>query len=209
MRKRGWLPINNMTPSTQTTQAAFDQAYWLAQPPAVQALESIADFATRLAKAMQLATQGYTIDAPIMAWGWDPYLVMTQRQQYGYKWVPSALMAPVTMAPGVNLPGAIAYNANNPPPGAIMVSVNLADYPPFTPPVAPAPVVPAVSLVGIAEGAGYFQAIGNTLQNGSKLTDGAQYSDPSGRGNFIYHQSASPFAPNGMVQWFTQSPATS
>src|SRR5580693_2441277 len=109
-RRRGWLPINSMTPSTPTTQAAFDQAYWLAQPPAVQALQSISDFQTRLATAMQLATQGYTVDVPIMVWGWDPYLVMSQRQQYGYTWVPSALMAPVTMAPGVTQPGAIGYD---------------------------------------------------------------------------------------------------
>jgi len=194
-----------MTPSTPTTQAAFDQAYWLAQPPAVQALQSISDFQTRLATAMQLATQGYTVDVPIMVWGWDPYLVMSQRQQYGYTWVPSALMAPVTMAPGVTQPGAIGYDPNNPPPGAIKVSLKLADYPPFTAPSVPAPVVPATSLVGVAEGAGYFQATGNVLPNGAKLTDGAQYIDPSGRGNFIYHQSTSWTAPNGIVHWFTQS----
>jgi hypothetical protein len=195
-----------MTPSTPTTQAAFDQAYWLAQPPVVQALQSISDFQTRLAAAMQLATEGYTIDVPIMAWNWDAYLVMLQRQQYGYTWVPSALMTPVTLAPGITQPGAISYNPNDPPPGAIKVSLNLADYPPFTPAVVPPPVVPATSLVGIAEGAGYYQATGNILPNGTKLADGAQYADPTGRGNFIYHQSSSPFALNGIVQWFTQAP---
>jgi hypothetical protein len=68
-----------------------------------------------------LASQGYTIDVPVMVWGWDAGQTMALRQSYGYTWVPSANNAPIQEAPGFNLPGLVAYNPNTPPPGSILV----------------------------------------------------------------------------------------
>src|SRR5271155_2187828 len=118
-----------MSPTNQnTTQQQFDQAYWASQPPQIQALPSITDPDQRAAEAATLATSGFTIDVPIMVWGWDPYLVMTMREQFGYTWVPSALQPPVTIAPGTAQPGVVAYDPLHPPAGSIKVSTNIADY---------------------------------------------------------------------------------
>ena len=69
-----------MLPTPQsTTQQQFDLAYWASQPPEVQALPAITDPDQRAAQAATLATNGFTIDVPIMVWGWDAYLVMTMR----------------------------------------------------------------------------------------------------------------------------------
>jgi len=102
-----------------------DQAYWAEQPPAVQALQNM-DPADRMAAAQQLAQQGYTIDVPIMAWGWDPLTTMVERQNYGYTWVPSALQSPVPLPPGLSFPGLPNYDPNNPPAGSIKVTTDFA-----------------------------------------------------------------------------------
>jgi hypothetical protein len=73
-----------------SVQTAFDKAYWASEPPELQALPAIADFTQRTTRASVLAAQGFIVDVPIMVWGWDPYLVMTMRENYGYTWVPSA-----------------------------------------------------------------------------------------------------------------------
>jgi hypothetical protein len=102
--------------------AAFDAAYWARQPKAVQALEKIQDPDKRMAMASQLASEGYTIDVPIMAWGWDAYKTTMLRNGFGYTWVPSATQAPVEVAPGLPAMGTLqAYDPNNPPPGSIRV----------------------------------------------------------------------------------------
>src|SRR5580698_7559743 len=132
-----------------TTQQQFDAAYWASQPPEVQALASIADQDQRATQGAALATNGFTIDVPIMVWGWDPYLVMTMRAQFGYTWVPSALQPPVTIAPTDAQPGVVAYNPLDPPPGSINVSTNIADYPPFTPLPQPAPAPATDDPVGL------------------------------------------------------------
>ena len=106
---------SNMTP---------DQAYWAEQPAAVQALQNLpAD--QRAAAAQTLAQQGYTIDVPIMVWGWDPLTTMIERQQYGYTWVPSGLQSPVELAPGLSFPET-PYDGSNPPPGSIAVTTDFA-----------------------------------------------------------------------------------
>lgn len=188
-----------------TPQAIFDSAYWAHQAPPVAALQNMAgDFGAptpsgRTSTAMALATQGYSVDVPIMVWGWDPYLVMLSREQYGYTWVPSALSAPVQMAPGVAEAGQIPYDAANPPAGSIKVSLALSDYPPYLSPVsAPPPAVPSASCVGVATGAGFYSAINGA---GCPANDGQVYSG-DGRGTFVFHLSVSPFAPNG-VRWYT------
>jgi hypothetical protein len=125
-------PVVNTTPTaTGTTPAAgsssgdseqsFDDAYWAAQPPAVQALRNMDDYDERTQLAAKLSAQGYNIDVPIMVYGWDPAKITAARESYGYTWVPSALQQPVEEAPGISTPGATAYNANNPPPGSIAV----------------------------------------------------------------------------------------
>ncbi len=101
-------------------------AYWASQPPAVQVLRNITDENQRLTTAQALAKQGYAIDVPIMVWHWDPLITMQIRQNSGYTWVPSGDMSPLPTTPGNSLPGLPAYDPNNPPPGAIMVSTAFA-----------------------------------------------------------------------------------
>lgn len=105
----------------ENAHQSFNDAYWAKQPTAVQALRNIDDTADRTQLASQLAGQGYTIDVPIMAWGWDPSVVTSLRQSYGYTWVPSALQNPIESAPGINNPGLMPYDPNNPPAGSIAV----------------------------------------------------------------------------------------
>jgi len=157
----------------ETTQQQFDQAYWASQPPEVQALQGIADQGQRTTQAAQLAASGFTIDVPIMVWGWDPYLVMTMRAQMGYTWVPSALQPPITIAPGLSQPGVVPYNPADPPPGSIKVSTNIADYPPFSPTPQPTPQTPAPSdPVGVQTiGNIYTSVPGDTYPNGATFTD--------------------------------------
>jgi hypothetical protein len=103
-------------------QEAFDNAYWASQPAPVQALRTMQNQEQRAAVATQLASEGYSIDVPIMVWGWDPSITMAMRQSEGYTWVPSALQNPVEVAPGLPSLGTLAaYNPNNPPAGSITV----------------------------------------------------------------------------------------
>ena len=78
-----------------------------------------------------------------MVWGWDAFLTMTMRVQFGYTWVPSALQPPVSIAPGIAQPGVVSYDPLHAPPGSIKVSTNIVDYPPFNPPPQPQPQTPA------------------------------------------------------------------
>jgi len=118
----GGGPVNSpVQPGNPCDTTAADDAYWAAQPPAVQQLRDMQDFDQRKTVAANLAAEGYTIDVPIMVWGWDPSKTMQARQSYGYTWVPSALQAPVTAAPGITAPGLTPYDASNPPAGSISV----------------------------------------------------------------------------------------
>lgn len=108
------------TGGTQSSQQSFDEAYWASQPAAVQQLQYV-NPADRLELATQLANEGYTIDVPIMVWGWDPATTMATRQADGYTWVPSALQQPIEVAPGLTFDGQ-SYNPNNPPAGSITVT---------------------------------------------------------------------------------------
>jgi hypothetical protein len=102
-----------------------DDAYWAMQPEAVQALRNMPDD-QRGPAAQALAAQGYTIDVPIMVWGWDPLATMVQRQIDGYTWVPSGAQASIPLGPGLTFPGLPAYDATKPPPGSIIVSTDFA-----------------------------------------------------------------------------------
>jgi hypothetical protein len=173
-----------------TAQQQFDQAYWMSQPPEVRALPGIADQDQRANQAATLATDGFTIDVPIMVWAWDAYLVMQMRSQFGYTWVPSALQPPVTIAPGVAQPGVVAYDPLHPPPGSIAVSTNIADYPPFESSPQPTPQTPVISdPVGLQSiGSIYLSVAGETYQNGAQFTNS--------RGTFQKHMVVTPFGRN-------------
>ncbi len=121
-------PAPSSTPAGPThaapvdAQQAFDNAYWASQPAAVQALQKIQDPAERATMATQLASEGYSIDVPIMVWGWDPSITTAMRQADGYTWVPSALQNGVEVAPGLPAVGTLAaYDPNSPPAGSIAV----------------------------------------------------------------------------------------
>ena len=120
------LPNSQSTPAAGAPQHWYadspdDDAYWAAQPPAIQQLREIQDPDARKAAAIQLAQQGYTIDVPIMAWGWDAAKTIEMRKTFGYTWVPSALQQPVTAAPGITGPGITPYDPDHPPVGSIKV----------------------------------------------------------------------------------------
>lgn len=103
-----------------------NEIYQASKAPAVRALFKLPSGAERDELAQTLAQSGYTLDVPIDVWNWDAVTTMATRAQLGFSWVPSALQAPLN--------GAIGSGAV--PAGAIKVSVNAADYPPFDPPVA-------------------------------------------------------------------------
>ncbi len=100
---------------------SFDQAYWAQQPAPVQQLQNIQDPTQRAQVASQLAQEGYSIDVPIMVWGWDPQITTAARESMGYTWVPSADQKPVEVAPGLTFAGAAPYNPASPPAGSITV----------------------------------------------------------------------------------------
>lgn len=110
-----------------TAEVSEGDAYWNAQPAAVQALRNMPDGAAKEQLALNLANQGYSIDTQIMVWGWDPQMTMTVRQNQGYSWVPSYGQANIDIGPGLSMPGnSSTYNPGNPPAGAIQVSAAFA-----------------------------------------------------------------------------------
>jgi hypothetical protein len=110
---------NPITPWYATSAA--DDAYWAQQPAAVQQLRAIESEPEREQVASQLASQGYSIDVPVMVWGWDAGITTQMRESDGYTWVPSALQQNIAEAPGVFSPGLTPYNPASPPPGSISV----------------------------------------------------------------------------------------
>ena len=153
--------------------AAFDAAYIASKPPAIQALFGMNPQSNRPAEAYSLATQGYILDYWIDAIGADPYLAMVQRTVVDqFVWVPSSLQAqpgnPYTMQSGPV------------PPGAIKVSTNIADYPPFN----PAPPVPPAAVSPIGSDLGF--------QIGGKEAFSAQAGDPY-PANAVYTGTAGTF----------------
>lgn len=99
----------------------FEDDYWAAQPPAVQALRHIDDLEQRQKLAGELLGAGYKLDIPIMVWGWGAQNTTQSRQAYGYTWVPHAMQEAIKIAPGLTMPGVDPYDPNNPPPDSILV----------------------------------------------------------------------------------------
>jgi hypothetical protein len=128
----GTAPVQqSVTAEAQTVNPANEteeQAYWAAQPAAVQALQNMPVGPARDQMALQLANQGYSIDTQIMVWGWDPQMTMQIRENQGYSWVPSYGEANIPVGPGLSMPeDPTSYNPGNPPVGAIMVSTAFAN----------------------------------------------------------------------------------
>lgn len=150
---------------------AFNAAYWASQPPAVQALAALSGDA-RAVQAFALAQSGYVIDVPIMALGSDPYMLMYIRQNVDLqKWVPSGLQ---------NQPDdPFAMQRLPIPAGALIVSTDPNDFPPFA---APAPVQPATTKSPVGPDMGFtfngkevFSASATDTRPG-----GSQFTDASG-----------------------------
>lgn len=118
--------ITTQAPVSTTPVSEVD-AYWDAQPKAVQALRDMPDGEDKDQLALNLANQGYSIDTQIMVWGWDPQMTMTMRANEGYSWVPSYGQANIPVGPGLSMPeDPTQYNPGNPPAGAIQVSTAFA-----------------------------------------------------------------------------------
>ena len=123
-------------PDANGANAEFDNAYWEHQDPEVRKLRTLdltgfAGMHEAVLLADSLAGRGFLVDVPIMVWQWDPFKIMERRIAYGYTWVPAARVPNVTVAPGVTQPGAVGYDPNTLPAGAIKVSLDFDDYPPF------------------------------------------------------------------------------
>lgn len=140
-----------MNPSTgieSTPQQIFNAAYWAAQSPAVQALQTAT---SRIVVAMQLSNAGYTIDPTIMALGADPYDTMMGRATYNIPWVEALGMQPLGAVPGYALPGVTPEPGQLPypttmPGGWIPTKIAVSDYPPFNQPAPPPVPVPPFKL---------------------------------------------------------------
>jgi hypothetical protein len=161
------------------TVEQFDSVYWLSQPPSVQALQT-ANASQRNALAMGLAGQGFFIDVPIMVWGWDPYMVMFQRQGDGYTTYPDALNAQTRK-----------------------VSLNLSDYPPY--PVNSAPS--SGELIGSIIGFGPF-FYPTTLATKSNIPSGFVQNENGHSYTAVYIQQQSPIPGAGsqmILRWLQTS----
>jgi len=101
-------------------------AYWAAQPEEVRVLRTIQDWTERGEKGLELSQKGFAIDPNIMLHGWDPYMTMKGRLEEGYTWVPAVGQDGIPLGPGLSFPGLPRYDPKNPPPGAILVSVDFA-----------------------------------------------------------------------------------
>jgi hypothetical protein len=114
------MPATAPAAATSTPVQSADDVYWSNQPAAVQKLRNIDDYSQRAMLAGQLAAQGYSIDTPVMVWGWNASKTTQLRQGFGYSWIPSAMQSPVTAAPGIVGAGN-PYDSWHPPQGSIGV----------------------------------------------------------------------------------------
>jgi hypothetical protein len=138
-----------------------DDIYWASKSPEVNALRSLAPDA-REAPASELAAKGVLIDRCIDIWGWDPTKVMAYRVSLG---VTSQLTAFAPLK-------------------SIKVSIDAADYPPFSP--APPPL-PKVEPVGAYTGNGLYQATSACFDGNGHLmfSDGQPYTQDGV--TYIFH----------------------
>jgi hypothetical protein len=121
VRAAATLPASATAPPATSALRSEDDSYWSRQPAAVQQLRDIGDFGQRSEMAGQLTAEGYSIDIPVMVWGWDASKTTQLRQGFGYTWVPSAMQSPVTAAPGISGAAIVPYDPAHPPAGSITV----------------------------------------------------------------------------------------
>ena len=152
------------------------------------------DPATRQATALALAQSGLVIDGWIDAAGADPYFTMLWRKNNGYTWYPSILQPGVaTTVKGAIVPGYATYDPSNPPPGSILVSTNLSDYPPFA--VAPPVIIPPeTTLFGVFIAPGMYFASETAIQlaTAGAIKAGQQEVNPSDGLTYTFIVSANP-----------------
>ena len=187
-----------VSPAIAQTPAEFDKAYWLSKPTEVQALQYLEPNSNEaLDLGVKLATAGFEIDKVIMVNGLDPYRIMQMRKMLGYTWVPRFLQPDIPLAPGLSAPGSgwTEYDPVNPPKGAVVVSCNINDYPPFNPPkVDPPAVEPSAARPGVPEGGPYYGVL-----RGDTSPDGTVFKDSTGV--YVKHIQLSPF---GKSAWWVK-----
>lgn len=177
------------------TVFTFDRAYILSLPPAVQALHvgevgqlktcsdgsqvpaTNLDPATRMTLAMNLAKQGYFIDAWIDAFGADPYMTQSARIQEGVLTVQEAI-------------GNAVKN----------VSIKVSDYPAYVPPIPPpVPTTTASNLVGAVQfGALYaVSSYGMSMYTAGLLVNGQSITE----GGHTYVLTVTPLVVGSSILW--------
>lgn len=166
--------------------------YWAHQPPELHELFELPSD-KRQDRAVELALKGFTVDGPIMVYGWGPFQTMSLRMLYGFTWVPSLLGQPVKIAPGLGSPGNLPpYDPKNPPAGSIKVSLDPVDYPPFAlpekPPAPSGEVSPVGDFIYTVAGIGdmYAEQPWDHTRDGQRVENDV-------RGAFVKHVKKGPF----------------
>lgn len=142
--------------------SSFDQTYVASKKRAIRDLfvgtagiPGIAlDPSVRESKAYALAMHGEVIDPEIDCNGGDPWIIMSNRTNYGYITVPALLqkLPDVWLPPGVHVPGVPDYD---PTLWKVKVSIDPADYPPYVDPDI------ATKYVGAYAGGGLYNVVNN------------------------------------------------
>ena len=170
-----------------SVQTAFDKVYWASEPPELQALPAIDDMSQRTLRAAALAAKGFIVDVPIMVWGWDPYLVMTMRANYGYTWVPSALQPNIAVAPWRDTTRHVLLTILRTlrrDPSRYRRTSRIIRH--SAPPAASPQLATDGDPVGVQSiGTLYLSVVGDTAPDGAKFTDS--------RGTFLKHVTITPF----------------
>lgn len=100
-------------------ETAFNRAYHLSLDPDRQRLREIGDAAERIKRADELYRQSKDLDLQIDVWQWGAYSTMKRRVEEGVSQVE------IYVPGGATPPNPMRF---------LKVSLNLADFPAFTPP---------------------------------------------------------------------------
>jgi hypothetical protein len=169
----------------------FYNAYWASKPPEVAALRDMPVGLERVARAFELAAQGYVIDPEIDTYNKHPLFTMDMREHNGYTWYWCLGQKAVPVVPGAWLPGFESYDPDRPPTPYIKVSSNIDDYPPYD---TPGPVVaPPPAVVGRQyPGTDRYENLDTVLPIGAEVT--------TPQGTFRKYGTKTPFGLTG-VYW--------
>lgn len=157
-----------------TPQSEFDEIYWRAQHPDKRALRQMTspeEKDRRENVAAELAVRGIPIDRVIDVFGCSPHTTMTIRDSYGLKWTPSLFQDPEA----IFFNDAYRLGQGPMPEGAIKVSLDPADYPPYPDPEPPKPVVENLARPGSQVSANRWG-----LRYGDTSPVGTKWQDASG-----------------------------